>query len=901
MASVLAAGQAVSTRGRMTATQKLTYPPLDLVAFDLFGPSRVASRGGNTYMMIIVDSVTGHKHTAYLPDKSDDSTIPAFEEYRLMAERQTGKKLKRVRTDKAFLSARWKEYFKSRGILHEPTAPYSSPENGLAERAIRTITEDIRTLLDESGLPQTYWAAAGACATYARNRMPSRRHPGTIPQTAFDGRPVDVSHMRVFGSKCSAKVPIVNGHRVDGGGKLESRTIPATFIGYGTGAGNYLLIDENGHQFESRNVEFDEGTPNRTLDEGGESIAPEAPGDKSNQSFESASDVDGDVPDSRPNSPPPALTPEPVHAPPVEPAPAPPRRSTRHAAPSTRGIESVESTAREDAARAKRDDWATQSTKPRVPRANAAWDPIVSLNAQLDDHITQTLMSYNPDRLYVPKTYSDAIKRDPIRWTAAMDVEMALHEKKETWELQQPPPGANIMASKWVYDVKKDGAGQWLRDKARLVGKGFTQVHGIDYEETWAAVARLESIRMTAAIAAVNNLHLWQIDFEAAYLNSETKEEIYMEQPRGYEGGHDWAETLDGTYSDLDYSKSRADPCVRVKISDDGGYTITDTYTDDVWGASASSEEAEARKAELGNVWDIKDVGHTHRLLGMRVDQDLAAGTVTLSQRAYFEKVLADHGLENIKPRSTPLPVGIALDSSMCPSTPEEHAEMVGKPYRTLVGAVMWGQLATRPDLSFPVSILTRFQTNPGIEHWRALLHVLGYIRHTLDYALVYSRNGSLTPKGYGDADYAGCVDTRRSTSGYVFVMAGAPVSWSSKRQATVALSTVEAEYISLTRAAQQQKWMYSWMEEVGLKQELPGTLYCDNRGAVDLTKNTKAHSKVKHIDIRHHFIRELVQMGELNVNFIRGNENPADLFTKPLPRDAHHRYLAQLNIVRVE
>jgi hypothetical protein len=236
----------------------------------------------------------------------------------------------------------------------------------------------------------------------------------------------------------------------------------------------------------------------------------------------------------------------------------------------------------------------------------------------------------------------------------------------------------------------------------------------------------------------------------------------------------------------------------------------------------------------------------------------------------------------------------------MSPSTPEERAEMVGKPYRPLLGSVMWGQLATRPDLSFAVSILTRFQTNPGIEHWCALLHVLGYIRFTLDYALVYSRDVPLTPIGYGDANYAGCLDTRHLTSGYVFVMAGAPVCWSSKHQATVALSTVEAEYIVLTRAAQQQKWMYGWMAEVGLRQELPGTVYCDNRGAVDLTKNTKSHSKVKHIDIRHHFVRELVQKGELKVDFIRGTENPADLFTKPLPRDAHHCYLAELSILPV-
>jgi hypothetical protein len=169
-----------------------------------------------------------------------------------------------------------------------------------------------------------------------------------------------------------------------------------------------------------------------------------------------------------------------------------------------------------------------------------------------------------------------------------------------------------------------------------------------------------------------------------------------------------------------------------------------------------------------------------------------------------------------------------------------------------------------------------------------------------LDLTLVYSRDSPLTPVGYVDADYAGCQDTRCSTSGQVFVMAGTPVCWASKRQATVALSTVEAEYISLTRAVQQAKWMHAWMTEVGMEQELPGILHCDNCGTVDLTKTMKSHSKVKHIDIRHHYIWELIQKGELKVDFIRGNENPADLFTKPLPRLAHEGYLAQLNITPV-
>ena len=162
----------------------------------------------------------------------------------------------------------------------------------------------------------------------------------------------------------------------------------------------------------------------------------------------------------------------------------------------------------------------------------------------------------------------------------------------------------------------------------------------------------------------------------------------------------------------------------------------------------------------------------------------------------------------------------------------------------------MWGQLATRPNLSFSVSLLARFQSNPGIDHWNALMHVMGYIKNTLDYGLTYSRDSDLSPVAFVDADYGGCKDTRRSTSGYVFMMAGGAVTWSSKRQATVALSTVEAEYVAMSRCAQQMIWMHSWLSEVAVEYSLPGLIKGDNRGAIALTKNTRDHGKVKHIDI---------------------------------------------------
>lgn len=235
--------------------------------------------------------------------------------------------------------------------------------------------------------------------------------------------------------------------------------------------------------------------------------------------------------------------------------------------PSAEAAESQLSEQRETDARASGSDWATNSKQPCA-----------------------SLASGNSPDPYIPRNHQDALRVDEARW-----------------DLVDRPEGANVMDCKWVYGMKWDGDGNWLRDKARLVGKGYTQQYGLDYNDTWAAVTRLESVRMSAAVAAKLDLVLWQVDFVSAYLNSETKEDIYMRQPPGYvvegqeekvcklvhtihgtmQGGHDWFETLGKTYEDLGYRSSKADPCVRTIGEPGGEYTITDTYT--TWGRTIIS------------------------------------------------------------------------------------------------------------------------------------------------------------------------------------------------------------------------------------------------------------------------------------------------------------------------
>jgi Reverse transcriptase (RNA-dependent DNA polymerase) len=244
----------------------------------------------------------------------------------------------------------------------------------------------------------------------------------------------------------------------------------------------------------------------------------------------------------------------------------------------------------------------------------------MAINCLDDDNVFACLTDTKSSH-HIPCFFKHAIATDKERWMLLMTVEMDTLRSKHTWDLIKPPPGVNVMDSMWVYDIKWDGEGNHIKDKARLVGKGYTQQLGIDYNMTWAGMTRLESVRMTAAIAAKLNLKLWHIDIVGAYLNSLTKEDIYMKQPKGFvepgyedhvcklvhtiygtmQGAHNWYQTLNKTYSNLRYTSSRADPCVRFK-KEGGNYTLTDTYTDDVFGVSNSKEEEKRRKDKIGGV-----------------------------------------------------------------------------------------------------------------------------------------------------------------------------------------------------------------------------------------------------------------------------------------------------------
>ena len=233
--------------------------------------------------------------------------------------------------------------------------------------------------------------------------------------------------------------------------------------------------------------------------------------------------------------------------------------------------------------------------------------------------------------------------------------------------------------------------------------------------------------------------------------------------------------------------------------------------------------------------------------------------------------------------------VGLPLTESMSPTTEAERVDMARVPYRSAVGSLMYAMVATRPDIAAAVSAVSRFMENPGSEHWTAVKHIMRYLKNTADWVLTLGSGCKLQLVGYCDADWAGGdLDGRRSTTGYTFSLGSGSIVWSSKRQPTVALSTTEAEYMATTNAAREAIWLRRLLGELGYTQAEPTVIYSDNQGSIKLAHNPVHHSRTKHIDVQHHFVRELVESNVVALRYCPTDANVADVLTKPLLRIKH-------------
>ena len=928
--------------------------PNDVAVGDVCGPiAQVTQTDGTTakfYLSLVVDVFSRRCSARIIASKRDASQH--VKDYSLSTQTLTGRPLRRFHTDggKEYNDAeRWLE---ARGSQVTRTPAHTPQHNGIAERMNRTLLSTMLALLGHAKLePTHFWREALETAVYLRNRTHVDVKLAKTSHELFSGQRPDLSLCRVFGCDVTVHVPSV---RRDS--KLAPRGETGTFIGYDDKHPFCYRIRVGTRTVVSRDVVFHEqhfannraSTPaaaqgvaaaTAVQQQTGSTLAQSQlmPRNSVTQLFVSPSPSlpTGNEATAESSSDDDNAEMQPASSPDVV---------------EDRTLRRVEALQRRDAQqRGSSSVTDAHINPPRYPARARAHTRQTGLNpddfgqfALAVSHVasasTESAAAIPPNHLResdvsIPSTRKAALQGPYARqWQAAMDAEMESMRRLQVYTLTSRPRGVNVVSCKWVFSVKcKDG---WVvRFKARLVARGFSQQPGVDYSETFAPVLKYKTLRLILALIATRDLEFELMDVQTAYLNAELKELVYMAQPDGFvtgdasntvwrllkaiyglkQAGREWNQHLDAfIVGQLHFTRCVADPCLYTRRSRTGRLLLLSVYVDDIPSAFAPEDRAEWQeiKAHFFSRFSIKFLGDADWLLNLRITRDRATRRLYLDQRAYTESMLEELQFDQCTPLSHP-GAPEELTRAGCPTSDEERLAMREIPYRRAVGSLAYLANTSRPDIAQAVNLVSQFSQNPGPVHWRAVKAILRYLRGTTQFALVFqaSETAEQTPAQHSsphpvsiwcDANWAGCKDTRRSTSGYLLRFAGCWIDWRCHKQETVALSSCEAEYMALTDAATEARWIRTLLAELDsvthttrdrtrddtrtppLIPAIP-ILHCDNQSAIALAQNDVHHSRSKHIDLRHHFIRDEITAGRITLQWVASHEQVADILTKTL------------------
>ncbi|KOM27543.1 hypothetical protein LR48_Vigan437s000300 [Vigna angularis] len=453
-----------------------------------------------------------------------------------------------------------------------------------------------------------------------------------------------------------------------------------------------------------------------------------------------------------------------------------------------------------------------------------------------------------------PMNFQEAIEKKS--WRKAMDEEIEAIKKNDTWELASLPKGHKAIGVKWVYKAKKDSKGEVQRYKARLVAKGYSQRAGIDYDEVFAPVARLETIRLIISLAAQNNWKIHQMDVKSAFLNGVLEEEVYIEQPQGYEvkGEEDkvlklkkalyglkqapraWNVQIDKYFKAANFIKCPYEHALYIKAQGKD-ILIVCLYVDDLIFTGNNPSMFEEFKKDMTMEFEMTDMGLMAYYLGIEVKQGNKG--IFITQESYAKDVLKKFKMDDANLVGTPMECGIKL------SKDEEGEKVDPTLYKSLVGSLRY-LTCTRPDILYAVGVVSRYMEAPTTTHFKSAKRILRYIQGTTSYGLYYSISNDYKLVGYSDSDWSGDMDDRKSTSGFVFYMGDTAFTWMSKKQPIVTLSTCEAEYVAATSCVCHAVWLRNLLKELSLPQVEPTKIFVDNKSAIALAKNPVFHDRSK-------------------------------------------------------
>jgi len=891
--------------------------PLAKVHVDLVGPYTTGLKG-ERYRLTIVDDYARFGWTRNLHTK--EQTKHVIIEWLALVENQTHHRLKHLHGDRGgeFLNKLLLAHLSSKGIRYTFSNPDSPQQNGVAEARNKASGRIMTSLLLQSEAPHSLWPYAANHATHLNNLFPHGLLNDRTPYEVWHGHPPTMARLRVWG--CTGHVLQNKTERRRSGGKLAPVTKPCVLVGLNPCGHGWLLLDTSTHrEVFSSDVVFQEMVPfyrrraDRAddaqprwiefgpADDAGPSVEPDVPavpqgGAPAFPNIPAPAPVDPDIgaPADNPVAPfgAPGLGGDVADAPrPPEPAP-PLRRSLRQ-----------------------------QGGRPdNLPPSNLKWypdDDADDLPAPAHALVHTIAVGESGDKrleIPTPTTMQQALSAPhAAEWMEAMIKEY--NGLKATGTFKQVPraKARNIVKSKWVFRVKRRPDGTPLF-KARLVAKGFSQREGIDYFETWAPTARHTTARAFLHLAATHDMVIEAMDVDQAFLQGDLNEEIFMEPPAGMpdspgadvvcklerplyglkQSPRQWHGKLKVALLQLGFHPSHSDPSLFITRTDHGTWILV--YVDDMLLASADPNELKRIKEALKNAFPMKELGEVQTYLGMEVLRNRKKQELYLSQKNYVVDLLHRFDQGNCKEYATPL----AVNHNLKPATESEAAQPGHERFAELLGGIMYLMVCTRPDIAHAVSVLSRFLATDrhGPQHWKAALRVLGYLKRTANYHLVLGGE-SARLEGHSDSSWADDHIDRRSSMGFCFSLGGGVISWKAGRSPAVALSSCEVELYAGTAAAQDAVWLTQLMRDLGHPQDTP-TLWCDNQSTVAITKDPLFSARSKHIEARYFFIRELVEARRLHTQHIRGTDNVADIFTKPLVKDDHHRLVMKLGLREV-
>lgn len=842
----------------------------ELIHLDIWGPYKVCTKGNYRYFLTIVDDKTRYTWVYLLALKSEAlNTISAFYEY--VKTHFPKKKIQFLRSDNAleFNTAECQAFFSQHGIVHQTSCVYRPQQNARVERKHRNILETARALRFQANLPLEYWGDCVMTAVHLINRLPTPVLQNKTPFEMLYKKPTPYEHLKIFGCLVFAY------NNMSANDKFSARGVPCVFLGYPSTQKGYKLLNLiTKSVFVSRDVKFHEHIFPFHTNSDSECIQPSpVPLHPVHQS----STVD-DLEFSDPLS-------EPAEESSHDQDNQPLRRSTRtHVQP----------------------QWQHDYI------VNAAISNVATTSIDKEFSCFMSTLTSNND----PVFYKDAVQQDC--WVAAMNSEIEALELNQTWEIVELPPGKVSIGCRWLYRTKYNADGSIEKHKSRLVALGCKQVYGEDYTDTFAPVAKMSTIRALLAVAAIMDWYTEHMDVSNAFLHGDLEETVYMKFPQGYTGigsriyknkpgansshssfvlkllkslyglkqaPRQWFSKLSKTLINLGFKQSKSDYSLFTKI------TSTDTtviliYVDDLMICGSNQAAIQHIQSMLSSVFHMKHLGPLRYFLGIEVSRSNSG--FFLSQRKYTVDLIAAYGLSDAKPLTLPMDPNTKLTPEI--GTPLDDAT----PYQRLLGKLIYLTI-TRPDIAFPVHLLSQYMHSPTSTHMQAAKRLLRYLLHSPSQGILLASTSAAHLQAYCDSDWASCPTTRRSTTGYCVLLGNSPISWKAKKQAVVSRSSAEAEYRAMALTACEITWLSALLKDIGVK-NLPSTqLHCDNQAALAIAANPVLHERTKHVEIDCHFIRDQIQAGLIHTVHVQSSEQVADVFTKVLPVQQQRHLLSKL------